>query len=316
VPPVLSVVHGPDTHLWLGTSQGIARYRAREQRRTYTTLLEAFPGLTQSAVPQVSVDARNRLWFATGDGLFVFDQLDWFQRQGDGLARLPRQFEDPEQPVFWRFLRATATWQSLAPPSSAGFQNFNDSPVGLAEPAVHCIAWTSRAYARLGSFDGSQFTVDTNAVPAPLAVRYKPDATRIAAGGLPGMPSLPAGGSHWRYLQREEAAPPTPGGAPAWSREGRLLPPPGSSPAPYEGRYLEALPGPDIPVFSYNPAARVWFSWRPKSALAVTVRLRRNTPDEQLDPQILDRVWRELQRVKPAAVDVFLAVDETIERGL
>lgn len=316
VPPVLCVVHGPDTHLWLGTSQGIARYRAREQRRTYTTLLEAFPYLTQAAVPQIRLDARNRLWFATGEGLFVFDQLDWFQRQGDALARLPRQLEEPEQPVFWRFLRATDTWQSLAPPSNAGFENFSGSQLGLTEPAVYCIEWTSRAHARLGSFDGSEFTVDTAAVPAALAVRYKPDVTRIVDGGLAGLPLLAAGSSDWRYLQREEAAPPAPGSAPAWTREGRLLPPPASLAAPFEGRHLGAPEGPEMPVFSFNPAARVWFSWRPRTALAVTVRLQRNAPDEQLDPQILDRVWRELQRVKPAAVAVYLAVGETIERGL
>ncbi len=46
LPPVHAVMHGPDTHIWLATAQGIARYRAREQRRTYSTLLEAMPQLT------------------------------------------------------------------------------------------------------------------------------------------------------------------------------------------------------------------------------------------------------------------------------
>ena len=86
VPPVHAVMHGPDTHIWLGTAQGIARYRAREQRRTYSTLLEAMPQLTETPVTQIRSDARGRLWFATGEGLFVFDQLDWFQRQGDAAG--------------------------------------------------------------------------------------------------------------------------------------------------------------------------------------------------------------------------------------
>jgi len=316
VPPVHAVIHGPDTDIWLGTAQGIARYRAREQRRTYTTLLEALPQLTESSVSQITLDARNRLWFATGDGLFIYDQLDWFQRQADELVRLPRPLDEPEQPHFWRYIRGSGNWQSVAPPNSAGFQNYSGSPIGSSEAAVHAIIWSESAHARLGSFDGTTFTVDEGATPAALAMRYKAEPTRIVDGGIAAVPRLPRGTSEWRYLQREEPSPPTPTGHPAWTREGRLLPPPGSSEAPFEGRYLGAPDALGTTVFAFCPAARVWFLWQPKAPLAVTVRLTSNGPDEQIDPQILDRVWNELQRVKPAAVAVYLAVNETIERGL
>ena len=316
VPPVHAVMHGPDTDIWLGTAQGIARYRAREQRRTYTTLLEALPQLTEAPVSKIAADARGRLWFATADGLFVYDQLDWFQRQGDALQRLPRQADQPQRPVFWRYLRGSGNWQSLTPPDNAGFQNYSGSPIAGSEPAIQSICWTESAHARLGSFDGSTFSVDENATPAALSVRYKPQATRIVDGGIAALPRLPGGTSEWRYLQREETSPPAPSAHPAWTREGRLLPPPESSQAPFEGRYLATPDGPETAVFAFCPAARLWFSWQPRAPLAVTVRLARSAADEQIDPQILDRVWNELQRVKPAAVAVYLAVNETIERGL
>jgi hypothetical protein len=203
-----------------------------------------------------------------------------------------------------------------SPPDRTGFQNHNLAPVATTESVVNCVAWTASAHARLGSFDGSNFTVDETAAPAALGMRYKPEAQRIVDGGIAALPLLPAGVSHWRYLQREEATPPTPATNPAWTREGRLLPPPSSSEAPFEGRYLGGVNGPDPSVFAFPPAARVWTSWRPHAPLAVTLRLARHSTDEQIDPQILDRVWNELQRVKPAAVRVLLAVDEKIERGL
>jgi hypothetical protein len=316
VPPVTAVVHAADTDIWLGTAQGIARYRARETRRTYTTLLEALPQLTEAPVSRIGIDARDRLWFATGQGLFLYDQLDWFQRQADSLVRLPRAVDDPLQTVFWRYQRSGASWQLMTAPGNGAFRNYSGAPLGASEPALHALAWTESAQARLGSFDGSVFTVDEAATPGPLSIRYKPEPTRIVDGGLTALPRLPGGTSNWRYLQREEPAPPTPNGFPAWTREGRLLPPPDSSEAPVEGRFLALDNDPESAVFAYCPAARVWFLWQPRAPLAVTVRLTRTAPQEQIDPQILDRVWNELQRVKPAAVVVYLAVDETIERGL
>lgn len=316
----LPAVHAVRRHasgdIWLGTAQGIARYRAREQRRTYTTLLEAMPQFGELPVRQIAQDARGRLWFATGHGLLLFDDMDWFQRQGAALKRLPRIIEDQDHPVFWRYQRGSSTWQMYTPPDRAGFQNHSLALLTATENAINCVAWTGSAHARLGSFDGSSFTIDESAIPAALGMRYKPEAQRIVDGGIAALPLLPAGISHWRYLQLEETTPPTPGTNPAWTREGRLLPPPSTKQAPFEGRYLAGVNGPDTSVFAFPPAARVWTSWRPHAPLAVTLRLARHSDDEQIDPQILDRVWNELQRVKPAAVRVLLAVDEKIERGL
>lgn len=316
VPPIHAIAHGADTDIWLGTAQGIARYRAREQRRTYTTLLEAFPQLTESRVSQIKFDARGRLWFATDNGLFIYDQLDWFQLQGDELHRLPREIEEQERPVFWRYVRDSNQWQFLAPPDSGGFQGYSGPQLGSNEAAVLSIQWTTSAHARPGSFDGEIFSIDENLTPAPLLMRYKSEATRIVDGGITAMPAMPPGDSHWRYLQREEAAVSPPGSFPAWTRESRLLPPPDKAEAPFEGRYLSGEQGPDQQVFSFCPAAKVWFSWQPYSPLQVTVRLSTAGADEVIDPAILDRVWNALQRVKPAAVAVYLAVNETIERGL
>lgn len=316
----LPAVHAVRRHasgdIWLGTAQGIARYRAREQRRTYTTLLEAMPQFGEEPVRQIAQDARGRLWFASGNGLLLFDDMDWFQRQGAILVRLPRVIEDQDHPVFWRYMRNSSTWQIFAPPDRTGFQNHSEPLFTTAESAIHCLIWTGSAHARLGSFDGSSFSVDETATPATLGMRYKPEAQRIVDGGIAALPLLPVGISHWRYLQREEATPATPGSNPAWTREGRLLPPPSSSEAPFEGRYLGGANGPETSVFAFPPAARVWTLWRPRAPLTVTLRLSRHTDDEQIDPQILDRVWNELQRVKPAAVRVLLAVGEKIERGL
>jgi hypothetical protein len=316
VPQVNALARGPAVGLWLGTEQGVARYRAREQRHTYTTLLEALPQLTEAAVTRIALDARRRLWFASNEGLFVYDSLDWFQRQGAELVRLPRQEDEPEHPVFWRYERGGANWQSLTPPSNAGFVNYTGTQLGNAEQAVRALTWTESARAVLGTFDGTDFAADAAAVPGPLAMRYKPEATRIVAGGIPALPRLPSGISHWRYLQLEQVAPPTPSANPAWTREGRLLPLPDEAPAPYEGRYLADLLAQGDSVFAFPPAARVWFLWQPREPLAVTVRLASAASDEHIDPLILDRVWGELQRVKPAGVRVYLAVDEQIVRGL
>ena len=88
LPPVRCLGRGPDAALWLGTDNGIARYLARENRRTFTTLLEAFPSVTQSPVRAIAEDERGQLWFATDTGLIVFDGGDWWQRQGADLVRL------------------------------------------------------------------------------------------------------------------------------------------------------------------------------------------------------------------------------------
>jgi hypothetical protein len=54
--------------------------------------------------------------------------------------------------------------------------------------------------------------------------------------------------------------------------------------------------------------------WSPRELLSVLVRLRRTTPDEVVDPLVLERVFDEVSRVRPAAVRLGLAVDEQLVR--
>ena len=316
LPEVRSIRRGADTSLWLGTRRGIARYHAHEQARTFTTLLEARPDLMQEDVLDIVEDERQRLWFATARGLFLYDGLDWFQARGGGLERLPRPEIDPKGVRFWRFDRATDRWQSIQPPDPAGWVNFEAPALGTSEDAVHSIAWTDGVVAQLGSFDGTAFTADEAASPAGLRMRFKPDPTRGVDGGIPAVPRLRPGASEWRYLALEKAVVPTPGSFPAWTREGRLLPPPEDADTPVEGRYLtgEGLDDRNK-VFAFCPAARVWFAWRPRELLSVTVRLATLSPEERLDPVILDRVWSELNHVRPAGVRLALAAGEKIVRG-
>ena len=71
----------------------------------------------------------------------------------------------------------------------------------------------------------------------------------------------------------------------------------------------------DEAAFAYLPAARVSFSYSPRGPLAVVVRLGSLSPDETLDPAVLDRVYRGLQQVRPAGVRVLLAINDEIVRG-
>ena len=321
LPPVHSLLRAADAALWLGTDKGIARYLARENRRTFTTLLEAFPAVTQAPVHHIALDERGQLWFATDTGLLVFDGADWWQRRGTDLIRIlnePTVRSPLELGVgelkFWRFARSADRWQALTPNGSALFTAENPAPVATAEAAVHALTWTDGVNAQLGTFDGATFTVAADA-PAPLRARFKPDALRVLEGGIPALPRLLPGRSDWRYLALEPAVVPLPAAFPAWTIEGRLLPEPGQGAAPLEGRYLAALTAElRDQVFAFSPAAQVWLRWSPRELLSVLVRLRRTRPDEVVDPLILDRVFDEIRRVRPAAVRLGLAVDELLVR--
>ena len=320
MPPVRSVRRGPDAALWLGTENGIARYLAREHRRTFTTLLEAFPAVTQEPVHAIAEDERGQLWFATDTGLIVFDGADWWQRRGADLVRfrsepavLPSLESNAGELTFWRFVRGGDRWQSLTP-GTAAFVTNDPLPSATDEPPVHAVTWTDGVTPQLGSFDGDTFSPSEDA-PAAVRMRFKPDALRILDGGIPALPRLVPGGSDWRYLSIEPAVVPQPLAFPAWTIEGRLLPEPQQSAAPLEGRYL-ALLAQELQdkVFAFNPAAQVWMRWSPRELLSVLIRLRRTTPDEVLDPLVLDRVFGEVSRVRPAAVRLGLAVDEQLVR--
>jgi hypothetical protein len=163
-------------------------------------------------------------------------------------------------------------------------------------------------------------------------MRVKPTEERIVDGGIPAVPRLPRGTSTWRYLSLEAPSlTPLPAG-PAWTCEGRWLPPPAGVSAPYPGRYRDDGPsvlkglspikklGPpesrfDRVVFAYEGVAAVWFQWGARQAFSALVRLQRRNDGENIHPAVLDRVWQAIQRVRPAGVRVLLAVEDDIVRG-
>jgi hypothetical protein len=321
LPPVRCLRRGPDSALWLGTDKGLARYLARENRRTFSTLLEAFPAVTQSRVHAFAEDERSQLWFATDTGLLVFDGADWWQRKGGRLVRLLSEplVRSPLERgagelTFFRHARSAGSWQALTPGRDTAFVALDPAPAAAAETPVLALAWTDGVQPELGAFDGETFTPSGD-VPAPLRMRFKPDAVRVLDGGIPAIPRLLPSLSDWRYLSLEPETVPQPSASPAWTVEGRLLPEPTEGPAPLEGRYLEALLSAlRDQVFAFNPAARVWMRWSPRELLSVLVRLRRISPDEVVDPLVLERVFEEVSRVRPAAVRLGLAVDHQLVR--
>ena len=145
--------------VWLGTERGIARYLARENRRTFTTLLEAFPALGQARVHAISEDERGASWFATDLGLIVFDGADWWQRRGTLLTRLSSEplIRSPlergaRELTFFRFARGTGRWQAFTPGEDATFVALDPPPLPSAEPPVVSMTWTDGVNAQLGSF--------------------------------------------------------------------------------------------------------------------------------------------------------------------
>jgi hypothetical protein len=317
LPPVRCIHRGPDASLWLGTDRGIARYVARPVRGlTYTTLLEAFPDLCDAPVHAIREDDRGLVWFATERGLFRFDGRDWWQMQEGLLTRLSAPAEREARQA--RFNRALDRWE-LFTVASGAWAAFAAAPRGEDEPPVLDILWTDGAAAELGSWDGTTFTADAELVPAALRMRYKPEEIRIVEGGIPAVPRMDPGASEWRYLSLEPAELPAPRSTPAWSIEGRLIPPPPDRAPVLEGRHSGAAPLDlsrfDDAAFAFNPAARVWFYWEPRHPLSILVRLGTVSAGERIDPAILDRVWQGIQQVRPAGVRALLAAgEETVRR--
>lgn len=314
LPAVTAILRGPDMSLWLGTAAGLARYGARRLRGTYATRLTAFPALGTAPVRALAMDERQRLWAGTDRGLLVFDGFDWFEEQG-GPSRLPRLAAgDPA--TGWRYHRGRAVWQSAVAGAAAVPADQTPPVITAPRGAVHAIHWTDGAVARLGAWQDGAFVPDPAATPAALRLRVKPDPARIVEGGLPALPRVPPGASHWRYLALEEAVPPTPASFPAWTREGRLLPPPDEAPAPEEGRFLAALALAELDrVFAFNPAARVRLRWQPRAPLSITVRIERRDPGETLPAAVLDRVFAAVNMVRPAGARIRLAHGEAVVRG-
>jgi hypothetical protein len=186
------------------------------------------------------------------------------------------------------------------------------------EAAVRAVSWSDHVVADLGAWDGAQFTSEAAVPETDLRVRVKPNEQRVVDGGIPMIPRLPSGASVWRYLSMEPQEAPMPAGRPAWTIEGRLMPPPDQE-APPPGRFDEHTPPPasnfDAAIFAYNPAARVWLEWQPRRPGVVLVRLERREPSELIEPAVLDRVWQGIEQVRPAAIRAMLAVEHEIVRG-
>jgi hypothetical protein len=321
LPPVRAIRRGPDATLWLGTEAGLARYGARSSGGTaFAVALEALPALGIAPVHALAEDERGGLWAATESGLFRHDGRDLWQRRGENLERLA--LSSARSADLWRFDRASDRWQRRDPAVRPVAWRADATAPVAAEGPVFALAWSDGAAAELGTLVAGRFVVAENVLPAAvesrLRARWKPDEERIADGGIPALPRLPVGVSTWRYLAIE-GAPPAFESLPAWTREGRLVAPPAEPQSVEEGRW-SAAPDEiwsdfDEAAFAYPPAARVSLSYSPRGPLAVIVRLGTLSPDETLDPALLDRVYRGLEQVRPAGVRVLLAVNDEIVRG-
>jgi hypothetical protein len=315
LPPVLRIWRGRDAGLWLGTQNGMARYTAIEQNELqFEPRLEAFPDIATGPVTDLREDDRGLVWFATGQGLFRYDGRDLWQHRAAGWVQTGRA--DTMYPAAadrgpWRFNRATSSWERL----DTVWTPFSGAPRSTAEAPVTALAWTGGVTADVGQWDGSSFSNATPVATSKLAARYKPSEDRIVAGGIPGIPRIPRGDSVWRYLSIEPAAltPPS-ADRPWWTAEGRLVLPPPTPDAPGEGRYDVTAPPPpsdfDQAVFTYNPAAGVWFEWQAARPLTVLVRLKTLTAGENIDPSVTERVFSSLQQVRPAGVRVAMTIEE------
>ncbi len=320
LPPVRCIFPAPDASLWLGTDRGFARYVAHASGLTYTTLLEAFPDLADGRVFFITADDRGLIWFGTTRGVFRYDGRDLWHYESEVWRKLGRADSlygdrmSAEDRGAWRFQRATNLWQRLNPRS--GFQNFNEPLRTTNESAARAVAWTNGIIGEIGTWDGDTFTPTAPIDPALLRVRFKPTELTIQDGGIPGIPRLPVGVSTWRYLSLEPEIVEPPRTLPAWTIEGRLIPPPEDRLAPPPGRFDQPVPAPpsiyDDSVYAFNPSARVWFDWNAPRPLAILARLKRRTPDETIDPAILDRVRQGVEQVRPAGVRVVLAVEDEL----
>ncbi len=337
LPAVTCVQRARDGSLWIGTVSGLARYVARSQRGplAFRTQLEAFPDLVPGTVHSIVEDERGLLWCCTDRGLFRFDGRDILQYRSEAdeweqLGRADTLYEDgaaPRARGAWRFRRDDAVWQrfgrELPVPDWVAFAG---EPRTAEEPEVQALEFTDGVSADLlDSWSPADFSSSgSTPVDATLfRLRCKPPGyERIVAGGIPAVPRLPVGESTWRYLALEPAELVEPAALPAWTVEGRLLrdgaaP---SDPEPDPGRWDETAPDADAgefdeAVFAFPPAARVGFEWRPRRRLGVLARLAKRSPQNEVDPAVLDRVYQGLQQVRPAGVRAALAVEETIVRG-
>ncbi len=323
LPPVRSLCLGDDDILWIGTSQGLARYRARKEADlVFRTVLEGFSDLVDGPVPHIQQDDHGLIWLATSNGLLRFDGRDLAQfsftdnvwvplGQADSLYRDDKQ----NSRSVWRYNRSATQWE-IFDYTAKQWVTYSQPVLLDSEPVQACLL-IDTVRAELGTLSGSDFSKSADVNTADLVMRCKPDHTRIVDGGIPCIPRMPTGNSVWRYLSLEPGSLVDSTDLPWWSMEGRLVPPPDHN-APYPGRFQVKDLTPfqlDQMVFAYNPAAKVKFQWENNKPLRVLVRLFKRNKDDVIDPAIIDRVWQGINKVKPAGVNIRLAVDEKIVRG-
>ncbi|MDX1696042.1 MAG: hypothetical protein R3208_19915, partial [Ketobacteraceae bacterium] len=323
LPPVRALWLGDDDILWIGTTQGLARYRARKEADlVYRTVLEGFSDLVNGPVSQIQQDDHGIVWLSTHNGLLRFDGRDLAQfsftdnlwrplGQADSLYRDDTQ----SSRSVWRYNRSSSQWE-IFDYTAKQWVTFSQPTLLDPDPVQACLL-VDTVRAELGILAGNEFSKSADVAVTDLLMRCKPDHTRILDGGIPCIPRMPTGSSDWRYLSIEPGSLTDSTDLPWWSMEGRLVPPPDHD-APYPGRFQVKDLTPfqlGQMIFAYNPAAKVKFQWENNKPLRVLVRLLKRSSDDVIDPAIIDRVWQGISKVRPAGVNIRLAVDETIVRG-
>lgn len=324
LPNILSMASSADGSLWLGTEQGLARYYAQHGR---STLLEAYPDLGTGPVHHLHLDKRGILWIASDNGLFRYDGRDLAQHDlaegrwnSLGLAAAIYPNEISENPRgHWRYDADQARWERYDNRLSR-YTDFTLEQRSHNSDSLRTMLLTPAVRAELGLFDGSTFTPQADVSQDQLVLRIKTTEEQILDGGLPAIPEYQAG-SQWRYLQLEPDPLDVPAkGRPWWSREGRLFPPPGQS-GPFPGHFrteASAWQGDGLfneAVFAYPPSARLWMIFPLAPKVGVRIRLFKLTPDQSVDPALVERVWALLVRTKAAGVPLQLAVEGSIVKG-
>ena len=277
LPHITHIAVTPDRSVWLGGSDGLARYYARNDTGlVYKTVLEAYPDLIAGAVHQMHVDTRGVLWVAAQDGLYRYDGRDIAQYnsetgvwQSHGRAdQLYTNAIASTSRGVWHYDRDQAEWQLYDYVAETWGPFSGDLRAIAGEPAVRDMLETPAVIGRIGSWDGDAFSADAVVPHTDFQVRCKPDETILASGGrglLAALPELIVGKSTWRYLQLEEAGLTAPADTPWWSREGRLVPPPERE-AAYPGRYRSIKPALDGEfdgaMFAYSPSAKLRMDWQ------------------------------------------------------
>jgi hypothetical protein len=328
LPTIKSIFCDSQSTLWLGTEQGVARYRAHATTSAagtaiYDTYLQAFPELLGSAVTSIQQDERGLLWFCTALGLWQYDSNLLFRYDASGKW-LPQgkldEYVNKENRGRWRYSRSEQVWQRLNDGAENKWDNVqlrNDISAESVS-AVFCLLWTDHVIADLGIWQAGKFIAQSRVPEQKLKMRYKPNSTRIVDGGLPAIPRLPQGQSTWRYLslelepnnyvlpEQEQTV---------WTQEGRLITAENNikQSLPISGRYDNKLSLITSPVYAFLPAAKIWFE-QPKPQCMVLIRMQR-ADEKNIEPAIIDNIWQGLQYVRPAGIRILLAVGQTIVRG-